>query len=203
MSASARDGQAAPGRATKATRAAETATAAAMNEAPRGAHSRRCSGARPACTPTPTEAAKRRSPTPAPIRLRSPSFMSDGLVSKAAGVLPRGKEREPRRTYSDDACTDQGEARGGEGHAARRLRPARGGGRLPPGPVLLGHAARSALRRREGAAPSHLRRDVAERARRARPLHAPARQRVQALSRGAPHWRGGRGGAAEGDVRPP
>ena len=58
-------------------------------------------------------------------------------------------------------------------------------GRLQGGTVLLGRAARSAVRRRERAAAAHLRRHVTERARCARPLHAPARQRLQALARRA------------------
>ena len=71
------------------------------------------------------------------------------------------------------------------------------------GPVLLGHPARPALRRREGAAPPHLRRDLPERARRARPVHPPARHRVQALARRAAGRRRGRRRASEGRVRPP
>ena len=100
-----------------------------------------------------------------------------------------------------DARADQGEAGGGEGDAARPLRPAGRGGRLPARPVLLGRAARSAVRRREGAAAAHLRRHVADRARRPRSVHAAARLGLQAVARRAAGRHRGRGRAAEGRLR--
>ena len=143
-------------------------------------------------------------PRPTPACRPSSSFPVAIVTLHGIARRDDGRARLPRRDRRlADAISDQGEAGSREADAARDLRPARGGGRLPARPVLLGRAAGHRPRGRARVAPAHQRRHLAERARRARPLHAAARHGLQADARRARGRRGGGRRAPEGGLRAP
>ena len=116
-------------------------------------------------------------------------------VAAAATASPR-----PRSSSSlGRARARQGEARGRQGTLLVVFDLQGEEVDFQPGPVLLGRAARPRRTTTKGPAPAHLRRHLADRARRARALHAPARHRAfKTLARRADGRRRGRGRAAEG-----
>ena len=99
------------------------------------------------------------------------------------------------------ASSDQGKAGSREGNAPRDLRPPGRGGGLQARAVLPRHAPRPRRQGRQGAAPAHHRRHLAEREGRARLRHPHARQRLQANAARASRRERGRGRAAEGLIR--
>src|SRR6185312_15422 len=111
-------------------------------------------------------------------RLRGPGCAAVRCAARYES-LPTGS----LAPYCFRARHGEREARGRAGNAPRHLRPRRPGGRLSRGAVLLGRAARPALRGREGPSAPYLRRDVTDRTWRPRPLHAHSRLGVQALAR--------------------